>query len=524
MKLALQQISEGMSVSSASKAFGIPRTTLQDKKFGRHQRSVGAPTILRQDEEKVFINWIVELRKQGFPVTKDQFLYSVSKYMAENGRINCFKDGIPGHRWYEGFLNRHKEISKRVPQYLSTARANISEEEVRNWHAKIKNFFEEYGDLKQILTCSNRIFNCDETAFYLCPKDKFILAKKGSKQIYIVVEINDEKECLTVLIGASATGCLMPPLTLFPYKRMPQNIVAKMPKNWGIRRTDSGWMTCETFYEYITNIFYPYLQLNNIEFPVVMFLDGHSSHFSLHLSTFCREKGIILIGLIPNATHLLQPMDVSLFHPLKNEWKKIIREWRINNNGERLKREDFSGLVNECLQRAAKPETIRNGFRICGLYPFDVNAVPFEKLLKTTADDSEKTENIRSILSVIESTIGVERLKEFKRCEKDQWNGQTKDEGLFNFWLDIRKKIPDSSLQNMIISENNQQEHNTTLEANINFSALELDENFAANGVIDLDINADGSVVISIPKSSCADTSQIFRQFDNSPISNLTEQ
>jgi len=267
-----------------------------------------------------------------------------------------------------------------------------------------------------------------------------------------------------------------------------------------------------------------------------MFLDGHSSHFSLHLSTFCREKGIILIGLIPNATHLLQPMDVSLFHPLKSEWKKIIHEWRINNNGERLKREDFSGLVNECLQRAVKPETIRNGFRICGLYPFDVNAVPFEKLLKTTADDSEKTESeeseprekneedIRSILSFIESMIGVERLEEFKRCEKDQWNGQTKDEGLFNFWLDIKKKIPDSSLQNMSISENNQQEHNTTLEANINFSVLGLDENFAENGVIDLDINGDGSVVISTPKSSCADTLQIFQQINDSPISNLTEQ
>lgn len=76
----------------------------------------------------------------------------------------------------------------------------------------------------------------------------------------------------------------------------------------------------------------------------------------------------------------------------------------------------------------------------------------------------------------------------------------------------------------MSISENNQQEHNTTLEANINFSALKLDENFAANGVIDLDINADGSVVISTPKSSCTDTPQVFRQFDDSPISNLTER
>lgn len=92
----------------------------------------------------------------------------------------------------EGFLNRHKEISKRVPQNLSTARANISKG-VRNWHAKIKNFFEKYDDLKQVLTCPNRIFNYDETAFYFCPKDKFILAKKGSKQIYSRTT-NDEKD------------------------------------------------------------------------------------------------------------------------------------------------------------------------------------------------------------------------------------------------------------------------------------------------------------------------------------------
>jgi len=36
--------------------------------------------------------------------------------------------------------------------------------------------------------------------------------------------------------------------------------------------------------------------------------------------------------------------------------------------------------------------------------------------------------------------IRVERLQEFKRCEKTQWNGQPKDEGLFNLWLEIKKK------------------------------------------------------------------------------------
>jgi len=38
---------------------------------------------------------------------------------------------------------------------------------------------------------------------------------------------------------------------------------------------------------------------------------------SLHFSKFCEENGIILIALLPNATHLFQPMDVAVFHTLK---------------------------------------------------------------------------------------------------------------------------------------------------------------------------------------------------------------
>lgn len=518
IKLALQKISEGMSVRKASTEFGIPRTTLQDKKLGRHVKPAGAPTVLTPEEEQVFANWIIDLGKHGFPVTKDQLLYSVEKYVTDNGKKGRFKNGTPRRRWYKGFLNLHEEISKRVPQNLTQARTSINEEGIRNWHAKVEQFFVDH-DLGAVLNCPDRIFNCDETAFYLNPKDKYILARKGAKQIYSRI-FNDEKECLTVLVGASADGKLLPPLTLFPYKRMPQNIAAKMPKNWAIGRTDSGWMTCESFFEYITNVFFPYLEQNNIERPVVMFLDGHSSHFSLHLSNFCSEKGIVLIGLIPNATHLLQPMDVALFHPLKNEWKKTVREWRINsNNGERLKREDFSRLVDECLKKAAKPNTINNGFKTCGLYPFDVNAIPFDKLLTTTNPFTETTqedgveqikkndvsEDPRSLLTVIESTIGCEKVEIFKSCENDGWNGPVQDEGLFHFWLEIKKKIPESTvledITNMTTTSNHG-EHSRTLEANINFStSLELDENLFLNGnILDLDVDADGIVALSTPK------------------------
>lgn len=39
-------------------------------------------------------------------------------------------------------------------------------------------------------------------------------------------------------------------------------------------------------------------------------------------SQFCEKNGIILVALLPNATHILQPMDVAVFRSLKEPWRK----------------------------------------------------------------------------------------------------------------------------------------------------------------------------------------------------------
>jgi len=83
-------------------------------------------------------------------------------------------------------------------------------------------------------------------------------------------------------------GTWAPPLTLYTlykYERIPAIIARSAPPGWGIGKSENGWMTAETFFEYISNIFQPFI----IERPVVVFLDGHKSHLSLHLSKFCRK-------------------------------------------------------------------------------------------------------------------------------------------------------------------------------------------------------------------------------------------
>lgn len=192
---------------------------------------------------------------------------------------------------------------------------------------------------------------------------------------------SDEKECITTLVMGSAAGVVGPTMVVHSYVRIPADIAESTPTDWALGKSKSGWMTGELFYEYITNIFHPWLENNNISRPVILFIDGHTSHLTLHTSQFCVENKIILVALLPNATHLLQPMDVSVFRTLKSGWKETVKNWRIENMRDPvLKKRHFSPLLKKCIDDRVRGEVLQNGFRKCGLHPWNACAVDYSKI------------------------------------------------------------------------------------------------------------------------------------------------
>ena len=216
--------------------------------------------------------------------------------------------------WYRSFFSRHPELTTRIAQNLSLTRVSVTEKKLRQWFEEVGTYIKS----KNLINIDpSRQFNADESAFALCPKADFVLMRKKSRSVYKVIN-GDEKETLTVNFTFSGSGMMAPLMVLHWYQRLPSNVVAKLPKDWSIGTTEKGWMTAEAFYEYVINIFHPWLVKTKIEFPVILHLDGHSSHATLPLVEFCLDNKIELIALYPNAKQILQPLDVSFSHPLKN--------------------------------------------------------------------------------------------------------------------------------------------------------------------------------------------------------------
>lgn len=80
----------------------------------------------------------------------------------------------------------------------------------------------------------------------------------------------------------------------------------------------------------------------------------------------------------PNSTRILQPADVAAFRPLKSDL------------GTAVTKKDFASILKKVIDETVKPETLINGFKACGLYPWNPTSIDFQKCLRTKV----ATENI----------------------------------------------------------------------------------------------------------------------------------
>jgi DDE superfamily endonuclease len=58
----------------------------------------------------------------------------------------------------------------------------------------------------------------------------------------------------------------------------------------------------------------------------MLLFDGHGSHLTREVVSYCLEKKIILLCLPSHSTYLLQPYDVGAFRPLADAYRKILTE------------------------------------------------------------------------------------------------------------------------------------------------------------------------------------------------------
>nr|XP_011443131.2 jerky protein homolog [Crassostrea gigas] len=374
MKKAVDAVQKGeYSVRKAAEKYGVNKSTLHDtckKKYKNPGKPGRAPLVPIEIENKI-ATALTEAARQGMGVSRRQLLRRVGALCKKMKVLLPSTAGnFPGKDWFEGFKKRHPELSIRKAEKLSTTRARMVNPQV------VKNYFD---DLDNILTRldlhgkPSQIWNCDETGKQFEHDPVRVIAEKGSKSV--VGRTSPGRTNITVMACVNAAGEKMSPLLIVkgktPRSLFGFNTTAAPPgTKWHYQA--NGWMSDEIGDRWFQDIF---LKECGDARPQLLILDGHSSHESLAILESAIQNDIHIISLPPHTTHALQPLDRSVFGPMNTAYNSACSDFLGQNHLNSVNKWSFPGLLAVAWETAVNSTNIRSGFRACGIYPFNPNAV-----------------------------------------------------------------------------------------------------------------------------------------------------
>ena len=220
---------------------------------------------------------------------------------SEMGRVGC--------DCFAGFLKRHPSLSIRTPEVTSIGWAtafNIPTVEMFNdtlASVMDKHKFE-----------AKDIWNVDETGITIVQKPNKRVATTGAKQVGMLVSA-ERGTLVTVCAAVSAVGQSLPPFLVFPRVTFPDHFLKGAPVGSAGTAHKSGWMTEENFPKFLKH-FHDHVRCSN-ESPVFILLDNHSSNLAIATLDYAKKNGVVLMSFPPHCSHKLQPLELSLYGPLK---------------------------------------------------------------------------------------------------------------------------------------------------------------------------------------------------------------
>jgi len=350
---------------SAARTYEVPRTTLQRRRDGTRARRDCQPNTkkLTQLEEEVIVSYILDLDQRGFAPT-----YAAVRDMA-NKLLAARDGGQVGVHWPRNFVKRTDSLTMRFNRAYDRQRALCEDPAlIRSWFELVEQTKAKYG------ICDNDVYNFDEAGFMM-GKITTQLVVTGSERRGQPKAIQPgNREWTTVIQGINAAGWAIPPFIIFAGKHhLSAWYEEDIPRGWAIAVSDNGWTTKEIGVDWLKH-FIKHTEGKVVGARRLLILDGHESHHSLEFQELCKENNIYTLCMPPHSSHLLQPLDVGCFSPLKRAYSREI-EALIRNYINHITKLEFLPAFKAAFERSFTSANICSAFQGAGLFPLQPDVV-----------------------------------------------------------------------------------------------------------------------------------------------------
>lgn len=261
----------------------------------------------------------------------------------------------------------------------------------------IKLFYEELEHICKMHDLnSDDIWNIDEYGIGLgvCTNHR-VLGASGKTQTYI--QTPENHEWVSILEYISASGRFIRPLVLFKDKEIQTSwFTDKDIPDWLVATTAKGWTTNEVAKRWVKEIFIPETASNAKSYTRLLILDGYGSHTTVDFMWECYQNNIELLFLPAHSSHILQPLDLGTFAPLKSQYRQDIADLAYLDNTTTIKKQHFIQSYNKARKETFTPRVLRAGWKAAGIYPWNLDKALLSSQIYITTLSCEPTTPIHS--------------------------------------------------------------------------------------------------------------------------------
>lgn len=231
-----------------------------------------------------------------------------------------------------------------------------------------------YNELRRVIDefkiSPENCYNMDETGSSIGTIQRGHVIIDTTTQNKYELEIG-RQEWVTCIECICTDGSSLSPTIIFKGakpldKWIPKGTEGVTEVSW--KASDNGWISNDLAVQWLREVFEPQTRTKANGERRLIICDGHDSHISAKFVAHCMHYKIEIILLPPHSSHLLQPLDVAVFGPLKTQLSNEQRRY-ISAGVARLQKWEWADCYLKARQKAITDHNIKSGWRASGCHP-----------------------------------------------------------------------------------------------------------------------------------------------------------
>ncbi|KAJ2973747.1 hypothetical protein NQ176_g6431 [Zarea fungicola] len=398
-----------LSVRDAASLFKVSPSSVQRAITAINNplsRGRGRPMALTEDEDDALVAYVQWMERTGMPATTEQV-----GAVANTLRMRRNPNASPASaRWLANWRENHPAIAKTCLKAVERARVSFEaqkQEEVEMFYSRLQDIVNRYK------IGASEIWNEDEAGIRIgCLRERVqVLVIRTTRVKSMRTQVLDpaNRESCTLIASINAVGDSIPPWLIFQhfpttnwagidtltgvrFARSPTGFSnAEIPLEWARHFNRWSWASSsqakragkslEEWFGCDEHLRLPDQGRSRVTAPPnkipedekiyrLLVVDGFTGHTTLDFAEYCIHFDIIIAILPPHSTHIMQPLDVGVFQPLKSAHQKELRKALAHGNIS-FTRVDFLASFRDIYRAGFTTHNVMAAFEKTGLFPVD---------------------------------------------------------------------------------------------------------------------------------------------------------